>query len=140
MAKLYDINVNITDATQVMGKEGFGKVLLVATSKDLEYKEYDISSNLSELQTDFPSETEVYKMVNVYAQQQPRPTKISIIGVDISTLDNNITTKLNELINTNNDWYRVMLESKETQDQLKNINHKNIKLILRGFLIQLTVS
>jgi len=115
MAKLYDINVNITDATQVMGKEGFGKVLLVATSKDLEYKEYDISSNLSEFQTDFPSETEVYKMVNVYAQQQPRPTKISIIGIDVET-GKSITETLNELINTNNEWYRVMLESKELKD------------------------
>jgi len=116
MAKLYDINVNITDATQVMGKEGFGKILLIATTKDLEYKEYDISSNLSELQTDFAPETEVYKMVNTYAQQQPRPTKISIIGVDITTLESSITETLNNLINTNNEWYRVMLESKELKD------------------------
>lgn len=108
-----DINVIINDATQVISQEGFGKVLVVSTTKELAYKEYDITENLTSFKTDFTEETEVYKIANIFASQNPRPTKVAAFGKDLSaSVDKalDLTTALNTLITEHNNWYRILLE------------------------------
>lgn len=110
-----DIVVSITDQTQLVTQAGFGLVLIVSTTKTLAYKEYDISEDLTELATDFASNTEVYKIASTYATQSPRPLIIAVFGVDLSTSSQKATdlaAALNTLITTNNNWYRVILEDK----------------------------
>ena len=108
----YDIIVNMTDNTQVTSKEGFGKTLVFCTTKDIE-KQYDISDDLSLVQEDFPVETEMYKIINTFASQQPRPRNILVLGKDLSSSvdkGNDIITTLNDFITKTNDWYRLIVE------------------------------
>lgn len=110
-----DINVIISDQTQVTSQEGFGKVLVLATGVTQEYKEYNISENLEEVLEDFAENTEVYKIVNAFASQIPRPTVVAIYGMNLSSSTDkaaDVTTALNALITTENNWYRIALEDK----------------------------
>jgi hypothetical protein len=107
-----DINVSITKQGQVLSQAGFGICLLVATDKAFPYKLYDISKDLSAVQTDFPSGT-ILNMAETFAAQQPRPQKLAIFGADLSASSSKATdlaTALNTLISTNNDWLRLALD------------------------------
>ena len=108
-----DINISIIDASQVATQAGFGMILICGTTADHAYKEYDISSDLSSVVTDFAANTEVYKIASAIAAQVPRIEKIVIFGKDLSasaTKPADLATALNTLILSNNDWYRVILE------------------------------
>lgn len=113
MIFLPDINVNISDNTQIVSQAGFGLCLVVCTTKAQPYKEYDISEDLTAVEADFASNTPVYEMINTFAAQNPRPTKVAIFGVSLGaseTKATDLTTALNTLITTNNDWYRMLLD------------------------------
>lgn len=108
----YDIKVTMVDNTQVTSKEGFGKTLVFCTTKEIN-KEYDISEDLATVQEDFPVETEMYKIINTFASQNPRPNKISVMGKDLTSAEDkatDIVTTLNDLITKNSNWYRLILE------------------------------
>lgn len=110
-----DINVIISDQTQVVSREGFGKVLVLATGVTQAYKEYNIAEDLTEVLEDFADNTEVYKMINTFASQVPRPTIVAVYGVNLTSSTDkaaDITTALNTLITTDNNWYRIALEDK----------------------------
>jgi hypothetical protein len=110
-----DINVSITDATQLVSEAGFGLPLIVGTAAAHAYEEYDISSNLTAVVADYADTTEVYKIAAAIAGQSPRPQKLAIFGLDISsssTKPADVTAALNTLITTNNNWYRLLLEDK----------------------------
>jgi hypothetical protein len=114
-----DIDVSITDSTQVVSQEGFGKALAVCTTKDMAYKEYDVSDDLELVQKDFTTDTEMYKIIETFASQNPRPRKIAVFGKDLkSSLDKgkDLVTELNTLITEHNNWYRIILE--ETEEKL----------------------
>ncbi|NEZ47783.1 DUF3383 domain-containing protein [Clostridium niameyense] len=128
-----DINVTITDATQVVSKQGFGKVLILDTSKDSEYKEYDISRSILNLQNDYDPQTEVFKMADIIASQNPRPKMIATFGKNLkSSKDANadLTGALNELINEHNNWYRLLCTD-ITEEKIKILSdwcEKNKKM------------
>lgn len=110
-----DITVTISEDTQVVTQAGFGLCLIVSTTTTHAYEEYDISEDLSAVVTDFADTTEVYKIAETFAAQNPRPTKIAIFGVDLSSSvqkSADLTAALNTLITTNNNWYRIILEDK----------------------------
>lgn len=110
-----DINVIISDQTQVTSQEGFGKLLVVCTTTAHSYEEYDISEDLASVQVDFATDTEVYKIVNTFASQEPRPQKVAIFGTDISASQDkaaDLTTALNTLITQYPNWYRIILDDK----------------------------
>lgn len=133
-----DINVIISDQTQVISQAGFGLCLLACTNKVQAYKEYDISSDLSSVAADFISSTTVYKMVEDFAAQNPRPEKISIFGIDLTssvTKANDLTTALDTLITTNNDWYRIELDD-ETETLITAVStwaETNLKMFYTQF-------
>lgn len=110
-----DITINISDASAVVTKQGFGLALILCTTKVLAYKEYDISEDLTGVVTDFAVGTEVYKMISAIAGQSPRPMTVAVYGVDLSASTQkavDIVTALNTLITLNNDWYRLLLDDK----------------------------
>lgn len=110
-----DITVTISDATQVVNQAGFGLCLIVSTTATHAYEEYDISEDLTSLVEDFVSNTEVYKIAETFALQDPRPLQVAVFGVDLSSSLQkaaDLTAALNTLITTNNNWYRVILEDK----------------------------
>lgn len=110
-----DININISDETNVVSGEGFGLTLVLCTTKALAYKEYDISDDLTAVTPDFAASTEVYKIINTIAGQNPRPTKVAVFGTDLSASTQkavDIVTALNTLIASYGDWYRLLLDDK----------------------------
>lgn len=110
-----DIAVNISDETSVVSQEGFGLTLVLCTTKTLAYKEYDITDDLTAVVPDFAAETEVYKIINTIAGQNPRPQKVAVFGTDLSaSLQKpvDIVTALNTLIASYGDWYRLLLDDK----------------------------
>lgn len=133
-----DINVNISDQTQIISQDGFGLCLIVCTTKAQNYKEYDISADLASVVADFATNTEVYKMVNALASQNPRPTKVAIFGIDLSASvqkADDLTAALNTLITTNNDWYRIALED-ETETLIAAVStwsETNLKMFYTKF-------
>ncbi|NFC67258.1 DUF3383 family protein [Clostridium botulinum] len=106
-----DINVNFSDATQVISKDGFGKVLILDTERDSDYKEYDISRSIIELQKNYDPQTEVFKIANIIASQNPRPNKVAVFGKSAKNSEDKVadlTGELNLLINEHNNWYRLL--------------------------------
>ncbi|HDK7180763.1 TPA: DUF3383 family protein [Clostridium botulinum] len=106
-----DINVKFSDATQVISKDGFGKVLILDTERDSDYKEYDISRSIIELQKNHDPQTEVFKIANIIASQDPRPNKIAVFGKGLKSSEDKVadlTGALNLLTNEHNNWYRLL--------------------------------
>ncbi|AXG97743.1 DUF3383 family protein [Clostridium botulinum] len=106
-----DINVNFSDATQVISKDGFGKVLILDTERDSDYKEYDISRSIIELQKNYDPQTEVFKIANIIASQDPRPNKVAVFGKGLKSSEDKVADligALNLLINEHNNWYRLL--------------------------------
>ena len=105
-----DVSVVITRETAALTQAGFGMPLILATDKDLAYKEY---TDISSVATDYVDTTEAYKMANAIFAQSPRPEKIAILGVlyDSGTgSPAELTSALNTLVETNNDWYFLLCE------------------------------
>lgn len=117
-----DITVTISEAMKPITKQGFGRCLMVCTTKTSPYKVYDIHEDLSAVEADFGNTTEVYKMVDIFSQQldqngQP-PVEVAIFGIDLSASENKATdlvTALNTLVTLNNNWFRIGLDD-HTED------------------------
>lgn len=108
-----DIDVVIGTNAASTSTDMFGKVLIICTTKDHAYTEYDVSSDLTLLATDFASDTTVYDLADIFTQQVPRPKVVAVLGKDLSassTKAADLTTALNTLITTENDWYRICLD------------------------------
>ncbi|KEI18251.1 DUF3383 family protein [Clostridium haemolyticum] len=119
-----DIKVDITDASKAISIAGFGLTLVIATNKDYKYKEFDISEDISEVKKDFDTETEIYKIVETLASQEPRPDTVAIFGKNLSSSMKKATDlkdALNTLIAEHNDFYRILLDDK-TEELIKVVS------------------
>lgn len=99
------VNVKITRETKPTSEEGFGTLLILATSKALAYKEY---KDLDALEVDFTNTTKEYKLASSFFSQEPTPLKVAVLGVVYDGGAGNPTTltgALDELIKTQNDFY-----------------------------------
>lgn len=108
-----DIDVVIGTNAATTSSDMFGKVLIICTNKDHAYTEYDVSNDLTLLASDFASSTTVYDLADIFTQQVPRPKTIAVFGKDLtasSTKPADLTTALNTLITSENDWYRICLD------------------------------
>lgn len=115
-----DVIVNITDQTRPLTQAGFGKPLIlgdtevITGSKDT-YKEY---AELTEVAEDYSAETDEYKAAQAIFSQEPRPEKIVIYSVtrDVTPQPTELTTALDDIKATKNDWYFVILTSRVAAD------------------------
>lgn len=108
-----DIEVNISSSSTATSSDAFGKTLIISTTKDHAYTEYDIQNDLTLLATYFTADTPVYKLTSLLAQQVPRPKVVAVVGKDLSASTQkpkDLTDFLNTLITTQNDWYRIGLD------------------------------
>ncbi|HDK7314584.1 TPA: DUF3383 family protein [Clostridium botulinum] len=133
-----DINVKFSDATQVVSKDGFGKVLILDTERDSDYKEYDISRSIIELQKDYDPQTEVFKITNIIASQDPRPNKVAVFGKNVKNSEDKVADligALNLLINEHNNWYRLLCTdlTEETIEGLSAWCETNEKMFYTKF-------
>ncbi len=105
---IYDVEVVVTRETAAVTQAGFGKPLILATSKDHPYTEY---ADLASLAVDFAEGTEEYKLANAIFAQTPRPPVVAVYGVlydnALDTVDV-LTTALNNLVDKNSDWYFLL--------------------------------
>lgn len=108
-----DIEVNITAKNVITTAEGWGICLYTCTSKALDYKLYDISDNLNAVESDFADTTDTYKWAEIFAAQSPRPQKLAIFGVDLSSSQSkasDLKTALDTLLKTHSDFERIAVD------------------------------
>lgn len=105
-----DVEVIVTREIPQRPKKGFGLPLILATHEDLDYKEYD---SLKEVKKDLSEETEAYKIAKRIFGQVPKPDSIAIAGHEYNEISEptELTDFLDELIETNNDWYFIMTDN-----------------------------
>lgn len=107
MANRY-VDSTITRQTSAVSQAGFGTVLILGLSKVQAYKEYDSTTAVSGISTDFGAGSKEAKLVTALMGQNPRPTKVAVLGIlftEGSSPIGDLATALNTLILTNNDWY-----------------------------------
>lgn len=99
------VDVVITRETKAVSEKGFGLPLVLATSKTLAYKVY---TDISEVVADFAATTEEYKLLSRMFEQNPRPAEIACYGIVYNDTPATLTTALNTLIQTKNDFYYLV--------------------------------
>ena len=111
------ITINITDQTTPISQVGFGLGfildLVTDSVSEYDYTEVraleDIPTSASQLAQD---------MANAYLSQTPNPGVVAMQGVFIDVIGTytTITEALNSIIVENNDWYGLLLASREQAD------------------------
>jgi hypothetical protein len=134
------VDVQITRETKPISEKGFGLPLMLATSKDFNYKVY---TDILEVSPDFAEDTKEYKLLSRMFGQNPRPDEIAVYGFLYDAVSDGptaLTATLNELIKTHNDFYYVvspeqgdeeikaLAEWTNTQDKLYGVTTDNIAL------------
>lgn len=134
------VTVNITRETKPVAEKGFGLPLMLATSKNLDYKVY---TDISEVAEDFPETSREYKLATRMFGQSPKIAELACYGISYIPGTDDVTTlpaALNDLIKTENDWfYLVSTESGDaeiealcewisTQEKIYGVTTTNIDL------------
>ncbi|MTI62169.1 MAG: DUF3383 domain-containing protein [Firmicutes bacterium] len=112
------ITINITDQTTPISQAGFGLGFILDPVADAgneyDYAEVgsldDIPANASELAAG---------MATAYLSQQPNPGVLTMQGIYINETDGtaaDIADALNQVIEVNDDWYGLLLASREQAD------------------------
>lgn len=98
----------ITRETGSVSRAGFGTVLVLGTSKGAAYKEYMAEEAVSGVTTDFGAESNEVKLVEAIMGQNPRPSKVAVLGVlytEGTSQPSELTAALSTLMLTKPDWY-----------------------------------
>lgn len=112
------VDVQITRETKPISEKGFGLPLVLATSKMVDYKEY---TGIEDVAKDFNEETAEYKLFSRMFGQNPRPSEIAVYGFVYDKAADGptaLTSTLNELIKTHNDFYYVV-SPEQGDDEIK---------------------
>lgn len=105
-----DVEVIVTRETQPMTQAGFGMPLILATNGKKEYAEY---TNIADVADDYPETTAAYQIASRVFGQSPSPSRIAIVGVEYEDDPLELTTVLNDLVQTNDDWYFLLCDQQE---------------------------
>lgn len=98
-----DFVINITKLTKAISQKGFGLPLILGTSKEKAYTEYTGVEGIGE---DFGLDSKEYKIASKIFGQNPAPQMVAVHGINYEgTNPNALVEALNDLIETNNDWY-----------------------------------
>jgi len=105
-----DVEVIVTRETQPLTQAGFGMPLILATNGQKDYAEY---TSIADVAEDYPETTAAYKIAARVLGQSPRPSRIAMVGVEYDDDPTTLTAALNELVQTNNDWYFLLCDQQE---------------------------
>lgn len=102
-----DVEVIVTRETQPLTQAGFGMPLILATHAVVPYAEY---TSIADVTEDYPETTAAYKIAARVLGQSPRPSRIAMAGVEYVDDPTTLTTALNDLVQTHNDWYFLLCD------------------------------
>ena len=105
-----DVEVIVTRETQPLTQAGFGMPLILATHAAVPYAEY---TSIADVAEDYPETTAAYKIAARVLGQSPRPSRIAMVGVEYIDDPTTLTTALNDLVQTHNDWYFLLCDQQE---------------------------
>ncbi len=115
-----DVIINISDGSRALTQAGFGKPLIIGVTAAIDgdkdtYKEY---ASLSEVSSDYASATEEYLAAQMIFSQEPRPATLAIVNVTRSEPAEaaDLVGALDTIAPANNDWYFVILTSRDFDD------------------------
>ncbi|GLC88256.1 DUF3383 domain-containing protein [Lysinibacillus piscis] len=134
------VEVNITRETKPVSEKGFGLPLMLATSKELDYKVY---TDISEVAEDFAETTKEYKLATRMFGQSPKIRELACYGVSYISGTDDVTVltgALNNLVTTHNDWFylvstangdeeiKTLCQWMSTQEKIYAVTTPNIAL------------
>lgn len=111
-----DVEVVITRERPTVTQTGFGIPLILATSKNHEFKTY---TDLEDVVADFAEDTNAYKMAERILNQNPRPRQVAILGVRYNAGEDTpdvLVDTLNE--NKEQDFYFLLCEEQGEDEVL----------------------
>ncbi|MFL1997350.1 DUF3383 family protein [Lysinibacillus irui] len=133
--------VNITRETKPVSEKGFGLPLMLATSKELDFKIY---TDISEVAADFAETTREYKLASRMFGQSPKIAELACYGTSyVSEADDvtALTSTLNELVQINNEFFylvcpengdkeiKALAEWISTQEKFYGVTTQNVALV-----------
>lgn len=116
MAYINDLNIQITLATKPLTLQGFSRILILGnrTSPNNLIGHYGVYSDLASMvAAGFSNSDPEYKMAALIFAQSPCP---SDIAVHIHSAAVDIDDALDTLILTHNDWYGLLITSRDVDD------------------------
>lgn len=116
MAYINDLNIQISLATKPLTVQGFSTLLILGkqTSPNNLIGHYGEYSDLASMvAAGFTANDDEYKMASLIFGQSPRPEKIAV-HIHDSSVD--IDDALNTLIGSYNDWYGLLITSRNADD------------------------
>lgn len=105
-----DWEIVISRETRAISQAGFGRPLILATSKAHPFTLYEDIADVTE---DFDETTEVYKMASRILGQTPRPTDIAIVGVEYDLQPTSLVSALNDI---KDDYYFLTCEEQGQEE------------------------
>ena len=109
-----DVTVTIDRQTTGVSQAGFGVPLILSTEQEQAFTTY---TSLDDLSVDFDEQTEAYAIANALFSQNPRPAKVSVLGVvyEVGVDDPTaLTSALND--NAGEDFYFLLSTVNETEE------------------------
>ncbi|MEW6525085.1 MAG: DUF3383 family protein [Spirochaetota bacterium] len=116
MAYINDLDIQITLATKPLTVQGFSKILILGnrTSPNTLIGHYGEYADLAGMITaGFVSTDPEYKMAALIFAQSPCPSEIAVHIHDAAT---DIDDALDTLVLTHNDWYGLLITSRDADD------------------------
>lgn len=106
-----DFVVNVNLKTTGVSERGFGTILILDNTKDVDYT---LCGGIEDVAEVFSVEDEAYKIANRIFGQNPAPQEVAIAGTDVEN-GTELVAFLNELIETNSDWFFLVCSTNENE-------------------------
>lgn len=120
-----DFPVDISLKTNAVSERGFGTILIVDNTQDLEFRYID-----AEDVKDLDTETKLYKIATQVFMQSPQPQRVAIAGTIGDALD-----AVKKVYATQKDWFWLICtdETKEAVFALSEFTAVNHKMLMTTF-------
>ena len=112
-----DFVVNVNLKTTGVSERGFGTILILDNTKEVDYT---LCGGIEDVAEVFDVGDEAYKIASRIFGQNPAPQEVAIAGTDAES-ETELVAFLNELIETNSDWFFLVC-SDNSDDTIKALS------------------
>ena len=106
-----DFVVNVNLKTTGVSERGFGTILILDTTKDVEYT---LCGGIEDVAEEFAVEDKAYKIATRIFGQNPAPQEVAIAGKETES-ETELVAFLNNLIETESDWFFLVCSDNDNK-------------------------